>query len=76
MIVVIDYNVGNVRSVCNAFRSIGCEIKLSREPAAVEAAAGHSDFKTTRQSYLAAADDLKERARRTNARGIWQKLVR
>lgn len=48
MIVVIDYNVGNVRSVCNAFRSIGCEIKLSREPAAVEAAAGHSDFKTTR----------------------------
>jgi glutamine amidotransferase len=31
MIVVIDYNVGNVRSVCNAFRHIGCEVKLSCE---------------------------------------------
>ncbi|MHC4646205.1 MAG: imidazole glycerol phosphate synthase subunit HisH [Planctomycetota bacterium] len=40
MIVVIDYDVGNVRSVCNAFRHIGCDVKLSRERAAVEAAAG------------------------------------
>ncbi len=31
MIVVIDYNIGNVRSVCNAFRHIGCEVKLSCE---------------------------------------------
>lgn len=40
MIVVIDYNVGNVKSVCNAFRHIGCEVELSSEPVAVEAAAG------------------------------------
>jgi len=40
MIVVIDYNVGNVKSVCNAFRHIGCEVQLSREPKAIEAAAG------------------------------------
>ncbi len=40
MIVVIDYKVGNVRSVCNAFRHIGCQVALSRKRAAVEAAAG------------------------------------
>mgnify|MGYP003931743957 CR=1 FL=1 len=40
MIVVIDYNVGNVKSVCNAFRHIGCEAKLSREVTAIENAAG------------------------------------
>ena len=40
MIVVIDYNVGNVKSVCNAFRHIGCEVELSCEPGVIEAAAG------------------------------------
>jgi len=40
MIVVIDYNVGNVRSVCNAFRHIGCDVKLSCEPEHIESAAG------------------------------------
>jgi glutamine amidotransferase len=40
MIVVIDYNVGNVKSVCNAFRHIGCEVRLSREPDVVENASG------------------------------------
>jgi len=40
MIVVIDYNVGNVKSVCNAFRHIGCEVKLSCEPQAVKDADG------------------------------------
>jgi glutamine amidotransferase len=40
MIVVIDYNVGNVRSVCNAFRHIGCDAKLGCEPSDIENAAG------------------------------------
>ena len=40
MIVVIDYNVGNVKSVCNAFRHIGCEAKLSKEAGAIENASG------------------------------------
>jgi len=40
MIVVIDYNVGNIKSVCNAFHHIGCEVKLSCEPAAIESASG------------------------------------
>jgi len=40
MIVVIDYNVGNVKSVCNAFQYIGCEVELSREPRAIENATG------------------------------------
>jgi glutamine amidotransferase len=40
MIVVIDYNVGNVRSVCNAFGHIGCDVKLSCEPADIENALG------------------------------------
>ena len=40
MLVVIDYNVGNVKSVCNAFRHIGCNVKLSCEPREIEAATG------------------------------------
>jgi len=40
MIAVIDYNVGNVRSVCNAFRHIGCDVKLTCEPEIIETAAG------------------------------------
>ena len=40
MIVVIDYNVGNVRSVCNALQHIGCDAQLSRDPAHIEKAAG------------------------------------
>jgi len=40
MIVVIDYNVGNVKSVCNAFRHVGCEAKLSREAGIIENATG------------------------------------
>ena len=40
MIIIIDYNVGNVKSVCNAFRHIGCEVSLSREPNTIEKASG------------------------------------
>jgi len=40
MIVIIDYNVGNVRSVCNAFRHIGCEIRLSNDATAIRQAHG------------------------------------
>ena len=40
MIIVIDYNVGNVRSVCNALQHIGCDAQLSRDPARIEKAAG------------------------------------
>jgi glutamine amidotransferase len=40
MIVVIDYNVGNVKSVCNAFNHIGCDVRLSSRREDIEAAAG------------------------------------
>ena len=40
MLVVIDYNIGNVKSVCNAFEYIGCDVRLSCEPADIENAAG------------------------------------
>jgi len=40
MIVVIDYNVGNVKSVCNAFEYIGREAKLSKDVRAIENATG------------------------------------
>lgn len=40
MIVVIDYNVGNVESVCKAFKHIGCEVTLSRRPRDIEKAEG------------------------------------
>ncbi|MCJ7728745.1 MAG: imidazole glycerol phosphate synthase subunit HisH [Sedimentisphaerales bacterium] len=38
MLIVIDYNVGNVRSVCNAFRHIGCDVELSCDRRKIEAA--------------------------------------
>ncbi|MCK4753051.1 MAG: imidazole glycerol phosphate synthase subunit HisH [Planctomycetes bacterium] len=40
MIVVIDYNVGNVKSVCNAFKYIGCDVTLSCKPETIESATG------------------------------------
>jgi glutamine amidotransferase len=40
MIVVIDYKVGNVKSVCNAFTYIGCKSKLSSNPEDIEKATG------------------------------------
>lgn len=40
MIVVIDYNVGNVESVCNAFKHIGCESKLTSKPKDIQNASG------------------------------------
>lgn len=40
VIIVIDYNVGNVKSVCNAFQHIGCPVQLSRDPDLIEKAAG------------------------------------
>jgi glutamine amidotransferase len=40
MITVIDYSVGNVKSVCNAFEHIGCEAKLSCAPKDIERAWG------------------------------------
>ena len=40
MLVVIDYNIGNVKSVCNAFEYIGCDVRLSCEPVDIENAAG------------------------------------
>ncbi|MCU0916450.1 MAG: imidazole glycerol phosphate synthase subunit HisH [Planctomycetes bacterium] len=40
MIVVIDYNVGNVKSVCNALQHIGCDAEVSRDPAQIEKANG------------------------------------
>jgi len=40
VIVIIDYNVGNIKSVCNAFRYIGCDVKLSCERGVIEEASG------------------------------------
>lgn len=40
MIVVIDYNVGNIRSVRNALHYIGLQDKLSADPKDIEAADG------------------------------------
>jgi glutamine amidotransferase len=38
MLVVIDYNVGNVKSVCNAFDHLGCPVELSCDRRKIEAA--------------------------------------
>ncbi len=40
MIIVIDYNVGNVKSVCNAFQHIGCDVALSCDPQTIASATG------------------------------------
>jgi len=38
MLVVIDYNVGNVKSVCNAFDHLGCPVELSCDRRKIESA--------------------------------------
>jgi glutamine amidotransferase len=38
MLVVIDYNVGNVKSVCNAFDHLGCLVELSCDRRKIEVA--------------------------------------
>ncbi|MHC4122523.1 MAG: imidazole glycerol phosphate synthase subunit HisH [Planctomycetota bacterium] len=40
MIIVIDYDVGNVKSVCNAFKYIGCDVELSSDPDKIKNADG------------------------------------
>ena len=40
MIVVIDYGVGNVRSVTNAIRHIGCDVDISCAPGDIESSEG------------------------------------
>lgn len=40
MLVIIDYGVGNVRSVTNAFRYIGSDIKVSCEPEVIRKSHG------------------------------------
>ena len=40
MLVIIDYGVGNVRSVTNAFRYIGSDITVSCEPEVIQKASG------------------------------------
>jgi glutamine amidotransferase len=40
MLVIIDYGVGNVRSVTNAFRYIGSDITVSCDPAVIRKARG------------------------------------
>jgi len=40
MIVIIDYNVGNVKSVSNAFNYLGCENCLSSDPDVIKGASG------------------------------------
>jgi imidazole glycerol-phosphate synthase subunit HisH len=35
MIAIVDYGMGNLRSVTNAFRSLGAEITVTRDPGAI-----------------------------------------
>jgi len=40
MIAIVDYGVGNVRSVINALRYIGCDVKVTRDADEIGAAEG------------------------------------
>lgn len=35
MIVIVDYGMGNVRSLSNAFEYIGCDVEITRDPKAL-----------------------------------------
>lgn len=37
-LVIVDYGVGNIRSLTNAFEFIGCEVELTRDPERIIAA--------------------------------------
>ena len=38
MIAIIDYGMGNLRSVTNAFRRIGADVAVTRDPATIRKA--------------------------------------
>ncbi|MEA3506499.1 MAG: imidazole glycerol phosphate synthase subunit HisH, partial [Elusimicrobiota bacterium] len=40
MIVIVNYNLGNIRSVENAFKKVGADISVSSNPEDIEAASG------------------------------------
>ena len=40
MIVIIDYTVGNIKSMCNSFHHIDCDIKLSCKRKDIETTTG------------------------------------
>ncbi len=67
MLVIIDYGVGNVRSVTNAFRYIGSDITVSCEPSVIAKAdglilpgVGASGY--AMQKVAPIADSIKEQA--------------
>ena len=65
MIVVIDYSVGNVKSVCNAFCHIRCDVVLSRDANRVAQAyglvlPGVAAFGYAMEALGSAADLIKE----------------
>jgi imidazole glycerol-phosphate synthase subunit HisH len=37
-VVIVDYGVGNIRSLTNAFEHIGCDVELTRDPVRIFAA--------------------------------------
>lgn len=39
-IVIVDYDMGNLASVCNGFRAVGYEVLISPEPAVIRSADG------------------------------------
>jgi glutamine amidotransferase len=67
VITVIDYSVGNVKSVCNAFHHLGCEVELSRDPVRIRQASGLvlpgvAAFGYAMEALGAAAGPVKEAA--------------
>jgi integrase len=55
-------------AICNWFKEGMREFDVMR-------LAGHADFKTTHRYYLRVRDDLVDRARQVNGRGLCQKLL-
>jgi glutamine amidotransferase len=66
MIVVIDYGIGNVRSVLNAFDYIGAPAVLSSDPAELEKASG---------LVLPGVGAFGEGMRRLESRGLSEQLI-
>lgn len=69
-IIVIDYQAGNINSVCKALRELGAEVQVTAEPAALRDAArivlpGVGHFASTACLFTSGiADALRERVER------------
>ena len=67
MIAVVDYGMGNLRSVSKAIEHVGADVKLTRNP---------QDLKNAKGIVLPGVGAFKDAVRNLKELGLWEAIVR